>query len=68
MAERTSIKKIVVDCVDCGEPTTLSGRIEIGQIVTCPECYATMEVISLDPVQVDWVRDEPVYTDQEEDW
>ena len=69
MAERAKIKKTVVDCVDCGEPIALSGRVEMGQIVNCPECGAAMEIVSLDPAEVDWVYDEPVYSDQEEeDW
>jgi alpha-aminoadipate carrier protein LysW len=68
MPERATISKTAVDCVDCGETITLSGRVEVGQIVSCAECGATMQVISLDPVEVDWVYDEPVYADQEEDW
>ena len=68
MTEKTKITKTVIDCVDCGEATTLSGRVEIGQIVRCVECGATMEVVSLDPVEVDWVYDEPEYVDQDEDW
>ena len=68
MAESVSITKAAVDCVDCGETITLSGRVEMGQIVNCIECGATMEVVSLDPVEVDWIYDEPEYVDQEEDW
>ena len=69
MVERARITKTVVDCVDCGDAIALSGRIEMGQIVNCPECGATMEVVSLDPVEVDWIYDEPEYADQEEeDW
>jgi lysine biosynthesis protein LysW len=68
MAERAKITKATVDCVDCGETITLSGRVEMGQVVNCVECGATMEVVSLDPVEVDWVYDEPEDIDQEEDW
>ena len=68
MAERAAIRKTVVYCVDCGETMTLSGRVEMGQIVSCPECGTTMEVVSLDPVEIDWVHGEPVYTDQEEEY
>jgi lysine biosynthesis protein LysW len=67
MAERARIRRTVVDCVDCGERIALSGRLELGQFVGCPECGTAMQVVSLDPVEVDWVGDEPVYTDEEED-
>jgi len=65
MTEKARIRKTVVDCVDCGETIALSGRVEIGQIVKCVECGTAMEVVSLDPVEVDWVDDEPVYADDD---
>ena len=34
----------------------------------CPECGTRMEVVELDPVQVDWVYDEPEYEYEKEDW
>ena len=67
VAERTEITKTVIDCVECGERITLSGRVEMGQTVRCPECVATMEVVSLDPVEVDWIYGESAYADQEEE-
>ena len=68
MAERAAIRRTVIYCVDCDEKMTLSGRVEMGQIVSCPECGTAMEVISLDPVKVDWVNGEPLYTDEEEEY
>ena len=50
MRERQQRLKVMAYCVDCGETMTLSGRVEMGQIVSCPECGATMQVVSLDPV------------------
>ena len=66
MAGRPAIKRTVVYCVDCGETIALSGRVETGQIVTCPDCGAAMQVVSLTPVAVDWVDGEPELVDQEE--
>lgn len=66
MADQARIKWAVVDCVDCGEAITLTGRIEMGQAVRCPECGVSMGVISVDPVQVDWADDEPEYPDRDE--
>jgi lysine biosynthesis protein LysW len=68
MVERARITKTVVDCVDCGDTITLSGRVEIGQIVRCVECGAAMEVVSLDPVEVDWISRESAYADDGEAW
>jgi hypothetical protein len=42
MVERAKTKKAVVDCVGCGEAITLSGGVEMGQIVNCPECSAAI--------------------------
>ena len=69
MTERAKIPKTAADCVDCGETITLSGRVEVGQIIHCPECGAAMEVVSLDPVEVDWISNELVDEGKEaEDW
>jgi len=45
----------------------------IGEITSCPECGAELEVISLDPVEFDLVLlededDEFSIDDKEEDW
>ena len=66
MAEKARIKWAIVDCVDCGEAITLTGRIEMGQAVRCPDCGVSMAVISLNPVQVDWADGEPEYPDRDE--
>ena len=71
MPKTTKLKEAVVNCVGCKERITLSGEIELGQEVICPECDNWMEVISLDPVEVDWIYEEPEaeYEEEEEkDW
>ena len=69
MTESSRTTKIVVDCLDCGAEITLLGKIKVGQPVTCPECGTTLEVMALDPVELDWMYDEPEYDDdREEDW
>ena len=68
MAEKTKTKKTTIECVDCGKTILLSGRVEVGQIVRCVECGVAMEVVSLDPVEVDWASNEPVYADDGEAW
>lgn len=46
-----------VYCPDCDGSIVLSSRVEIGQTLTCPHCEAELEVISLDPPEVDWAYD-----------
>ena len=68
MAEEPRTTKITVDCLDCGAEINLVGKIRVGQPVTCSECGTTLEVMALDPIELDWIYDEPEYDDGEEDW
>jgi lysine biosynthesis protein LysW len=70
MPEKSRLVEAVIECIDCGVRSTLKGRIELGQEIVCPECGTWMEVVSLDPVQVDWIYDQPQYDDdqEEQDW
>ena len=67
MPEDSRLVEAVIECIDCGVKSTLKGRIELGQEVACPECGTWMEVVSLDPVEVDWIYDEPEYDDEDEE-
>lgn len=40
-------------------------RSKRGQRVTCPECGAELEVVSAQPLELDWVREDE--EDEEED-
>ena len=69
MAVRAKIEKTVVECVNCGDSMILSMQVALGDLINCPECGTTMQVISEEPIEVDWVYDEPVYTElEDEDW
>ena len=68
MTESTETTKVFVECLDCGAEITLIGQITVGQQMTCSECGTMLEVIGLDPVEVDWIYDEPEYEEEEEDW
>jgi alpha-aminoadipate carrier protein LysW len=41
-------------CLDCGRSIDLGLKPKEGQIVTCPMCDADLEVISIDPLELDW--------------
>jgi len=45
-------------CPDCEERILVQGPARIGQKVNCPNCDAELEVIAVDPVELDWVYDD----------
>jgi alpha-aminoadipate/glutamate carrier protein LysW len=51
-----------ITCPECFAETTLASEVEVGEIVVCPDCGVDLEVISLQPPQVDLAPME------EEDW
>ncbi len=53
---------IQVTCPECGAEFELEPGTEVHEIVVCPECGVDLEVISLDPPQLDLAPME------EEDW
>ncbi len=45
-------------CLDCDANIELDENVEIGDVVTCPECKARLEVLDLDPVVLDYAVEE----------
>jgi lysine biosynthesis protein LysW len=62
----------VAFCPECGQGIQLGAQPHEGQRVACSECGAELEVISVRPLELDWVYDEPVEGeddgDPEEEW
>jgi len=57
-------------CPDCDQEIVLN-RVAVGQTVTCPNCDAELEVISVDPLELDWAYTwnwEEEEEDQESDY
>ena len=42
-----------VECVECGAMVELAADAMQGEIIPCPDCGTELEIISLDPPQVD---------------
>ena len=62
-----------VYCPDCDGKIVLNPRVQLGQKLVCPHCDAELEVISVDPVELDWAYDwswddEDEDEDEDEDW
>jgi len=49
-------------CPECCAEITLDYDVVVGEIITCPECGAELEVISVDPLEF------ALAPEEEEDW
>ena len=56
----------ITSCPDCGHSIYLGTQLWEGQLIRCQNCGTELEVINLNPVELDWVYLDP--TDLEEDW
>lgn len=54
MAQPTA-KGIAVNCPACGARFTLQTAPKVDQVMECPSCEATLVVVGLDPVELEWV-------------
>lgn len=54
-------------CPDCGEVVELQERTRVGDRVVCAECGVELEVISLYPLDLDYVLEED-WGDEDESW
>jgi alpha-aminoadipate carrier protein LysW len=51
-----------VVCLECDAEITLDKGVEVSEIIVCPDCGVDLEIVSLDPPQIDLAPME------EEDW
>lgn len=56
-------KSIVARCAECDSRIFFPKMPDLGHIVTCRECGTRLEVIYLDPIELDWADDD-AYVDQ----
>jgi alpha-aminoadipate carrier protein LysW len=60
-----AITTATATCPDCGRKVVLRSQARVGDEVMCPHCEADLEVVSLDPLELDWAWLEPA---DDEDW
>ncbi len=53
------------NCISCQAMVDAGSHPRLGDILICPKCDARLEVIWLDPLELDWPADE--YEDDDED-
>lgn len=57
----------LTECPSCGEMIEVSDKAKLGQRVVCNTCEAVLEVVWLEPMELDWpYEDEMEYLDEEE--
>jgi lysine biosynthesis protein LysW len=56
----------VATCPGCDEDIQIAGRARLGQTIICNRCGARLEVIAVNPLELDWAFDES--EDLEEDY
>ncbi len=57
MAPPSSVR--LADCPECSAALRFHNRLREGQLVVCPECDETLEVMSLKPLELTWANDDP---------
>ncbi len=61
-------EKTIGLCPECDREINFPSP-QIGQRVICPHCNADLEVIGLNPIELDWFfEDDEFYDDEDEDW
>lgn len=54
-------------CASCGAKVSVGKNPELGQRFTCPSCDDTMEVVWLDPIELDWPIDDDDIDDYDDE-
>ena len=51
---------VIEFCLGCEREIDLGPSPEVEQRITCPHCGVMLEVIKIDPLELDWIYDGPV--------
>ncbi|HUY13315.1 MAG TPA: hypothetical protein VMX16_06760 [Terriglobia bacterium] len=59
----------MAQCPECEAAIDLEqDQLEEGQIVDCPECGVELEVISIDPLELNAIADDDEEDEEDEEW
>lgn len=53
-----SIKMPTTACPDCSEDVFVDADAEQGDVISCDECGSELEIVGLDPIELDIYADE----------
>lgn len=48
---------LMARCLECDSRIYFERRPDVGQIIVCPECETSLEVIRSSPIRFDWADD-----------
>ena len=51
-------KLLTTPCPDCEWEINLESAPEVGEQITCPNCWAYLKIISLEPLELKWDMEE----------
>lgn len=54
------------ECISCGNEIIIRGTPQMGQQVKCNKCGSELEVVWLDPLELDWPFDDDY--DEDDDY
>jgi len=57
-----------VECLSCNEEIQIPTKKKIGDLIICTKCAAEMEIVDLEPIQVDWPYYEEDYTGEDDEY
>ena len=63
MFEKGGVK--MAQCPECGNPIQLGKDVKLEALITCPECDCLLEVISLNPLDLDYAFRDEVWEEEE---
>ena len=46
---------VSIFCLDCERQIELDHNLQIGQRIKCPHCAVELEIINLEPLELDWI-------------
>jgi lysine biosynthesis protein LysW len=49
---------LMARCPECDSRIYFGRKPDTGQIIVCPECETSLEIISANPIRLDWAYDE----------
>lgn len=58
----------VANCLDCGHEIHLGTGPWRDQLIRCQNCGAELEIINVDPLELDWAYLEPAKLEEGWDW
>ncbi len=55
-------------CPDCDSEIYFSRRPRLDQVVVCQECNATLTVVEMDPIVLEWAMEEDDYNYDDDEY